>query len=371
MKKLLIIFVAILIPSISFARQNYAGPMRFSTFWPCNGSASSCGIRILAEGTIQPDTGKKFEFFLRNRKQHKHELPPQPTIVFNSPGGSVLGGIELGRIIRRNRLDVELADSYSQVVDGDSTRVEILVEKAVCASACVIAFSGGMTRTVQPDAHMGIHQFSGSQGNIGDGATQVAVVFLAAYLEEMGINRAMLDKASLTPSASIYWVSDSEAKRFRLDNTSPYLSPWKISATAEGNAVLEILQEVSFGRTVSLRITIMQGMGVLTATTFLDKSAISPDRTSQFPVNEKSEIELCTQNRCIQARPVRPWLRRETNTLTVFQTIAALSLAELREISRANQLRISDNFGNATSDVSLSTDLSSEGLSPGIALLLK
>lgn len=372
MKKLSVIFISILIPNIAFASQDYTGGMRFSTFEPCAGNGSMCGIRILAEGNIEADTGKKFDSFLRDPKQHKHDLPPRPSIVFNSPGGNVLGGIELGQIIRKNKLDADLEKSYSQVVDGDRSEEETIVDKAVCASACVIAFSGGMTRTVQSGAHMGIHQFSGSQGNIGDGAAQVTIVLLAAYFEEMGITRAMLDKASLTPSSSIHWISDSEAKRFRLDNTSQYLSPWKISATAEGDAVLEVLQEVSFGKTVSLRITITQNIGVLTVTTLLDKLAISPDRTSQFPVNKSSNISLCTQSGCIDARPVRPWLRRETDTLTVFQTITALSLAQLREISKASELNISDEFGNgATSDVGLSTDLSSEGLSSGIALLLK
>lgn len=371
MKKPLIIFLAICIPSIAFAQQDYTGPMRFSTFWPCSGNGSYCGIRILAEGTIQPDTGKKLELFLRDRKQHKHELPPTPTIVFSSLGGSVLGGMALGRVIRKNRLDAELEKSYSQVADDDHARDEILVDKAVCASACIIAFSGGVTRTIQPGTHMGIHQFSGSQGSIGDSATQITVVLLADYFKEMGIKRAMLDKASLTPSTSIYWVSDSEAKRYKLDNTSPHLSPWKVSATAEGDAFLEVLQEISFGRYVYLRIVIAQDMGMLTATTVLDNSVISINRSSQFPENEKSAIDLCTQIRCIQARSIRPWLRRETNTLTIFETTVALSLAELNEIARANQLGVTDGFSNAISDVSLSTDISTEGLSPGVALLLK
>jgi hypothetical protein len=141
--KIAVAIAAFLLPYIAFGRAPYEGPMRFSTYWPCIGNGSFCGIRILAEGTIQPNTGKVFESFLRNPKQHRHELPPRPTVVFNSPGGSISGGIALGRAIRKNRLDVELEASYTQVTDKDLTKEEILVERAVCASACVIAFAGG------------------------------------------------------------------------------------------------------------------------------------------------------------------------------------------------------------------------------------
>ena len=371
MKKTLLPVVILLISCSAFGRTPYEGPMRFSTFWPCNGNASFCGIRILAEGTIQPESGRKFETFLRNRKQHKQALPPRPTVVFDSPGGSVIGGMELGRVIRKNKLDTEMADSYSQVAENDQSKKAAVIERAVCASACVIAFSGGMTRSAQRGARLGIHQFSGGQGNIGDSATQVTVVVLASYFEEMGINRSLLDRASLVPASSIAWVSESDAKRFRLDNTAPYLSQWKVTPTEDGVAVLEVLQEVGFGRSVSLRVSSAQGAGVLTVETILEKSVLSGDRIGQFPENELPEIDICTQTRCIQARPVRPWARRESTTLTAFQAIVSLSSAELLEMSKANRPRITDNFGNAASDVSLSTELSTIGLAPGIALLLR
>lgn len=369
--KILAVVAVLLMPCLAFCRAPYDGPMRFSTFWPCNTNASFCGIRILAEGAIQPNTGKVFESFIRNRKQHKYELPPRPTVVFNSPGGSVSGGIALGRAIRKNKFDVELADSYSQVAAGDSSKDEVFVERAVCASACVIAFAGGMTRSVQEGARLGVHQFSGGDGNIGDSATQVTVVYLASYFEEMEINRSLLDRASLVLPSSIAWISQGEAKRFRIDNTSPSLAAWKVTPTEDGFAVLELLQQVSFGRSVSLRVGFMQGVGIIAATTLLEKSAIARDRVAQFPESDRPEIDLCTQDKCIRAHAVQPWKRQDSNAVTAFQAIVTVSASELREISMASRLTISDNFGNAISDVSLSTELSTESLTPGVALLLR
>ena len=361
----------LLSPCLASSRPAYEGPMRFSTFWPCPGNANYCGIRILAEGTIQANTGTKFASFLQNKKLHRHELPPVPTVVFNSPGGSLSGGMQLGSEIRRRGFDVELASSYDQVSDRDRSGIDALVEKAVCASACVLAFSGGVNRSVEADSRMGIHQFSGSQGNIGDGQTQVTMVVLAAYLEKMGINRVLLDRASIVPADSIEWLTQEESKRYRLDNGTPMLTAWKITPTREGNPILEVLQNLDGGRLVSVRIVINDNVGLLAVTTILDKTLIHLDRIGQFPIGDLPSIDLCTKGRCIQTRPIEKWRSREANNMVLFESMAALSIADLLEISKATQIKITDNFGKATSDVSLTTDLSTDGLSSGISLLLK
>ena len=144
-----------------------------------------------------------------------------------------------------------------------------------------------------------------------------------------------------------------------------------MAPTEDGFAVLELNQEISFGRSVALRVGFSQGVGLIAATTLLEKSGIARDRVAQFPENEQPEIALCTQDRCIRAHAVRPWARQESNTSTAFQVIATVSASELKEISKASRLTISDNFGNAISDVSLSAELSTEGLASGVALLLR
>lgn len=358
-------------PCLANSRPAYDGPMRFSTFWPCKGNASYCGVRILAEGIIQTDTGTKFASFVQNKKRHRHELPPVPTVVFNSPGGSLLGGMQLGSEIRNRGFNVDLASSYDQVSDRNGSENDVLIDKAVCASACVLAFSGGVKRSVEADSKMGIHQFSGTQGNIGDGQTQVTVVILAAYLEKMGINRGLLDRASLVPAHSIAWMTQDESRLYRLDNGTPMLSSWKIIPTKEGDPILEVLQNLDDGRFASVRIVIHDNVGLLSVTTIIDKTLVRPDRISQFPIGEFPSIDLCTKRRCIQTQPIGIWKRREANNMVFFKSMAAVSISDLREISQATSINISDNFGTATSDVSLTTDLSTDGLSSGIALLLK
>lgn len=346
-------------------------PMTFTTFWPCAGNGSFCGIRILAQGVIQRDSGRKLAQFLSNPKAHEYELPPRPTVVFDSPGGSVAGAIDLGRVIRKNRMDTEVDASYSRVRKNNHSEEETFVKDPICASACTLAFSGGLTRSVQSGARLGIHQFAATTGNIGDAATQVTVVVLAAYFEEMGVRRSLLDSASLVPSASMLWLSQADARTHALDNTGPQLASWTLLATPQGDPILEVLQPVSEGREVSLRFGNLQGRILLSATTILSKTAIGADRIAQFPVGQPAEISICSEKSCFQTIPVRPWQKSETTSHVRFRTLVALTPSDLQALAASSGMSVRDNFGTATSDVSLTTKLSVSGFSNGVALLLR
>ena len=366
--------IAILLAILVTLQPSHAAtdaPMKFSTFWPCAGNASFCGTRILAQGAIQRDSGRLLAQFLSNPKGHAFQLPPRPTVVFDSPGGNVAGAIELGRVIRKNRMDTEIGTTYSRVRSGNTFDEETLVESPVCASACTLAFSGGLTRSVQAGARLGIHQFAAASGAIGDSATQVTVVVLASYFEEMGVQRSLLDRASLVPPSSMLWLSNSDAGIYRLDNTGPEYAPWRVTATPQGDAILEVLQPVSQGRDVHIKLAAVQGRIVLSATTILAKSAYRADRIAQFPAGEPAQISICGGKSCFQPRSIRPWVRSDTESHVRFQAIATLTPSELQVLATSTALSINDDFGTATSDVSLTTNLSMSGFSSGANLLLR
>ena len=66
---------------------------------------------------------------------------PVAEVQFNSPGGLLEEGMNIGRLIRRNML-------ATRVVNG-----------TICMSACNFAFMGGVVRTVEPGARFGVHMF--------------------------------------------------------------------------------------------------------------------------------------------------------------------------------------------------------------------
>jgi hypothetical protein len=214
-----------------------ADTFRFRSFYPCIGSSSDCDLRLLVEGTLPAHAGPALEDYLRL----KFDRPPRGMdVCFNSPGGSLDGGMSLGRVIRRYGLDTCMEREYSSerpFSSGGVLDVEEVIEAAhpVCASACVLAFMGGVNRTIGEFAEIGVHQFTVAYGALGDySSAQITQTLIALYLDEMGISRTLLDTASLVPPSSIQWLTLSEAREQLLDNMSPVATAWSLDTNADG-----------------------------------------------------------------------------------------------------------------------------------------
>lgn len=128
----------------------------------------------------------------------------RPAIVsLDSPGGSVLDALEIGRVIR----DL-----------GAETRLQ---GQAVCLSACPYAFVGGTTRSIDDGARLGVHQHS-------FGASNILPVFLAVediqrgqaevldHLVAMGIDLRVMGPAMATPADEIYILTPDELRDWRV-----------------------------------------------------------------------------------------------------------------------------------------------------------
>ncbi|MGY6568660.1 MAG: hypothetical protein ACXIVE_06650 [Salinarimonas sp.] len=122
------------------------GAMSFTN--ECTGrSASSCFI--VAEGDVELNTGEQFRQFLRD------EIIDGNRVLLSSRGGSLWGGLELGRAIREAGMETEIGRFF---LDPDSFEGRI-ERDATCASACAYAFLGGTLRQVHAGAQLGFHQF--------------------------------------------------------------------------------------------------------------------------------------------------------------------------------------------------------------------
>jgi hypothetical protein len=132
-------------------------------------------------------------------------------VCFDSPGGSLIEGIRLGRAIRELGFDTDI-----KAVDwkyGDPP-------KAMCASASAYAFAGGINRYFRSDTgRLGLHRFVSTSGqNIGDDITQDIAGTLVSYLSEMGVAAEAFVVASKTGSGDMAWVTAAEAVSIGLAN---------------------------------------------------------------------------------------------------------------------------------------------------------
>lgn len=128
-----------------------------------------------------------------------------PSVIgFNSPGGNVSKAMELGRLIRSYRLNT------------------LQPKGPDCASACALAFLGGVTRWSEPGA-IGVHKSSFSGSHSIDTQTAVSAVQqltadVMTYMIEMGVDPALLQLSLQYDSDDMRYLSNSEMKQYRVTN---------------------------------------------------------------------------------------------------------------------------------------------------------
>jgi hypothetical protein len=160
------------------------------------------GGRIEATGAITPGTAERFKSEIDKRGEYVK------TVVLNLPGGSVEDALEMGRLIREKGLGT-------------------LVEKGgYCASSCPLVLAGGVTRTAEKGAFVGVHQVialpapGAALAEADDRASfdlaQKVSAECQRHLVEMGVDPRVWIHAMETPSDKIFYFTDEELEQFRL-----------------------------------------------------------------------------------------------------------------------------------------------------------
>jgi hypothetical protein len=175
---------------------------------------------LFAQGKIVQGDAKA----LRERLRKDPEIQE---ILFNSPGGVFKEGIRLGRTLR------------------DLDRVARVPDQAVCTSACVWAFMGGVLRFADKGARLGVHMATqiNDRRTIGEvrdilatrskipidtrmrrvittieKAAAKVVADKAEHLVRMGVSLRLLAPGLNTDPTKVYWLSRKELKSFNLVN---------------------------------------------------------------------------------------------------------------------------------------------------------
>jgi hypothetical protein len=145
---------------------------------------------ITLSGVIENSDGEQFRAAVATY--------PKAIVAFESPGGSLIAGIEIGTQIRLR--------NYMTLVP---TGVQ-------CASACALAWLGGTKRLMGTGALIGFHAASVDENGqaIETGAGNA---LLGAYLNKLGLpDRAVLFVTQAHPN-EITWLTMADAKREGID----------------------------------------------------------------------------------------------------------------------------------------------------------
>jgi hypothetical protein len=199
---------------------------------------------VFASGEIDEDSVAKFNDFVKNN--HINDA----VVLFDSPGGSLAAGIELGKTIRAMHFNTAIGS-----FGPDGRRLY----QGFCASACAYAFAGGVYRFYYGDKEkLGIHQFYNSGNNQGDiGDTQLVSSVLINYLQVMGVDPQAFVAASAIRGDSMLWLTPDEAVSLGLANngSNPTTAEIKMAGL---NPYLKIEQDQS---DVAARVLFACGSG--------------------------------------------------------------------------------------------------------------
>jgi ATP-dependent protease ClpP protease subunit len=130
------------------------------------------------------------------RKFIQIALPIAHAVVqFNSNGGSLHAGIEIGKAIKLKRFD-------SLVKHG-----------TYCASACALAWLAGARRFMEPAARVGFHAaYEVENGQAKTSGSGNAVV--GAYLNQLGLSVEAIVYISTAAPESMQWLNATDANRY-------------------------------------------------------------------------------------------------------------------------------------------------------------
>ncbi|MGX5805631.1 hypothetical protein ACWGS9_31065 [Bradyrhizobium sp. Arg314] len=224
------------------------------------GCEPNCPEWISAEGTIDAGTPMLLRRLLK--ALGGRQLP----IVVDSPGGNVDAALQLGRMVRKNKLDIAVGitefsgcspamkncrdnDGKGQSFSGVAPYFGVAHDSgAMCNSACPLMFAGGIRRVVGEWAYLGVHQITTtfrrekllyrttyrivngkkkiisteivSRKNAGSYKTyemsKAVEKRLSGYLKEMGVEQGVLGVMKATPASDIRQIEPEDMLEMKL-----------------------------------------------------------------------------------------------------------------------------------------------------------
>jgi hypothetical protein len=147
------------------------------------------GALIDLKGDIVRDDANTVETLIR-AAQANHRVVQG--LRLDSPGGNLIGGIRLARLIR-----------------GHGDLSTIVFYGATCASACFLVFAAGREKFVGLHSFVGVHGAADKTGNVTE-ESEAATRAMARFCRELGVPSSITEKLLATPPNDIVWLSQKD-----------------------------------------------------------------------------------------------------------------------------------------------------------------
>ena len=149
------------------------------------------GTMILLKGDITREDSEALANLIRAVQAEGRVIRG---LQLDLPGGSLLGGMSLARLMRNH------PDLSTSLVPG-----------ATCASACFLVFAAGREKFVDYESFVGVHGVTDKSGQVTE-ETEAATLAMARFSQELGVPTRITQKLIATPPDEIVWLSADELR---------------------------------------------------------------------------------------------------------------------------------------------------------------
>jgi len=263
-------------------------------------------------------------------RQDTTGIPSGTTVLLNSTSGDLNSGVQLGLYIRNQRFNTSIGrapglKTSSQAVDGE------------CFSACLLAFAGGVNRQIDPNDRLGFDALRARSKADTPAQFKEAVRSLGKYLDQMGVDRRLIDLMLETKGTTVQPLEWNRAKQLNLINTNVTTTfPWRIQALENGLLVVLATEKQVSGRyIISLGLTRQNNDYRLTI--FVKPSSNGQNLGGLIDfLNSNGNLKLVAGKQVIKPTSIKPWQA----TTTGMQTIASLTEQDLLQLSSALEFEL-------------------------------
>ena len=180
---------------------------------------------VYASGVIDGSTADRLKALVTSKK-----IAAGAFLFLDSPGGSLLGGIDLGREVRAAGFYtyVAAANGVSDVGTPDS-------RPALCASACTLAFLGGRFRFIDEKSVYAVHRFyfTESTSDAADLA-QILSSAIVQFMRDMGVDPKLFTLSTSAGKSKVVIPTRQQLIDFNVVNNGEEKPVWSIEAVPQG-----------------------------------------------------------------------------------------------------------------------------------------
>jgi hypothetical protein len=182
-------------------------------------------IYIYASGVIDPDAASRFQTLVADSK-----FPAGSNVFFNSPGGNLLAGINLGRQIRADGFY-----TYVNAANGMDSYGTPSRKAGLCASACTLAFLGGRFRYIDANSVYAVHRFySPTAETDGVDIAQILSAAIVQYMRDMGVDPGLFTLMTEGGRTDVVIPTREQLLALNVVNNGAEKSVWTIESIPQG-----------------------------------------------------------------------------------------------------------------------------------------